>query len=301
MALITQGFFKIENPEPFWGHFITMRRGQVSGRTISPICSRPVKWGGFVFPLLLCIFLFAILLKFMRMDAVYCLGSGSRWQDNELRYSLRSLVKYVSGIEQVFVVGKKPAWLTGVIHLPMADRWNKERNIMEKVSWACACPDLSNDFLFLCDDYYALTLQDANVPAWASGDLLSLGRGISKHNNYRFSVLNTAVVLKKCGLPTHHFDVHTPIVYNKNRFVELMQAYDWDIRHGYVVNSLYANSAGIEPVWMADVKLNAAHTLQDVVRLVQGRPWWSVGDGGLTPEVKALLRELYPEKSRFEI
>jgi len=45
-----------------------------------------------------------------RVDVVYPLSNGSHWDNNELRYSLRSLEKYALNLGRVFVVGppRKP-------------------------------------------------------------------------------------------------------------------------------------------------------------------------------------------------
>ena len=48
------------------------------------------------------------------IDVVIPLGTGSRWQDNELRYCLRSIEKNLSGVNEVVIVGEKPKWLTNV-------------------------------------------------------------------------------------------------------------------------------------------------------------------------------------------
>ena len=34
------------------------------------------------------------------MDIVYCLGNGSKWDNNELRYSLRSVERYCKKLWQ---------------------------------------------------------------------------------------------------------------------------------------------------------------------------------------------------------
>jgi hypothetical protein len=55
------------------------------------------------------------------MDLVYVLGSGSRWGDNELRYSLRSVEKHLKGYNNVYLVGDKPDWVRNVTHIPKQD------------------------------------------------------------------------------------------------------------------------------------------------------------------------------------
>ena len=51
------------------------------------------------------------------MDVVYILGTGSTSNDNEIRYSLRSIEKYLIGFNVVYIVGECPKFLKGIIHL----------------------------------------------------------------------------------------------------------------------------------------------------------------------------------------
>lgn len=238
------------------------------------------------------------------MDIVYVLGRGSHFHNLELRYSLRSLEKFITNFSTVYVVGERPDWLSEhAIHLPYPDRWAcKERNIMEKIELACHLPQVSERFLQVHDDYFALQPCEAGeVKSYASGTLEALAGQIAAANTYRRSVENTAQVLKERGLSTHHFDIHVPFSYEKQKFVEAMYRYDWEKPAGYVVTSLYANTVGIPPVPLRDVKLqNPYLPLRGVVDILRGRPWWSVGNRGLTPEVRTLLQELYPTPSRFE-
>ena len=44
------------------------------------------------------------------MDIVYILGNGSKFNNEEIRYSLRSLEKFVN-FDRVFIVGECPKFL----------------------------------------------------------------------------------------------------------------------------------------------------------------------------------------------
>jgi hypothetical protein len=242
-------------------------------------------------------FLFLI----MSTDIVYVLGKGSVYDNLELRYSLRSIEKFILNFSTVYVVGERPSWITGVVHLPYPDRWRcKERNIKEKIEMACYIPQVSQKFLHVHDDHFALQSCEASmVPYYAAGSLMDLSRSIKAKNGYVYSVQNT---IKALGLlQSFNFDVHTPIIYDKDQFLSVMDRYDWDKLRGYVVKSLYGNTLAIQPVQLRDVKIRHNWPLSGVVEQLRGRPWWSVGDGGLTEQLRELLKELYPEKSRFEL
>lgn len=236
------------------------------------------------------------------MDLVYVLGSGSVWQDNELRYSLRSL-KNLSGIDKVFIVGACPKWVTNVIHLYFNDRFPcKEKNIMLKLARACGHPDLSNKFLHLHDDHFCLSSQNAeDIPNWASASLLQMGRQKpGEKNNWRDACMNTYKALTAAGLPALNYDLHYPMIFDKNLYPEVMDRYDWKEPRGFVVKSLYANTAGLTPTSFGDLKLNGESTMSGLVARLRGRPWFSIGNKALSPALKQLFPALYPEPSIWE-
>lgn len=68
------------------------------------------------------------------------LGRGSLAWDIELKYSLRSIDKYVSGIDSVLIVGKLPEWCVNVDFVQCVDISNKfvfrDNNIRAKINLA---------------------------------------------------------------------------------------------------------------------------------------------------------------------
>jgi hypothetical protein len=237
-------------------------------------------------------------------DVVYVVGRGSAWNDNELRFSMRSLAKYVSGIGKVFIVGKIPAFVTNVVPIPWPDRYPcKERNIMEKLAAACGHSQLTNQFLHVHDDHFALApVAAGEVPNFAGPvDLKGLARSVDPGNTWRESVLNAEHALRMRGLTTWNFDIHTPILIDKDRYPETMDLYDWRGKpRGFVVKSLYGNTVGLQPTHLSDIKLNDRYGLAELVRQLKGRPWFSIGNGALSPWFKNLLGELYPMPSPWE-
>lgn len=236
------------------------------------------------------------------IDVVYTLGTGSPWQDNELRYSLRSLERFISGINNVYIVGHCPDWLVNVTHLPFPDPHAcKERNIMLKTAYVCGHPDLSENFLAIHDDHFALDYQDASeILNYAGGDLKRMSQQVAKQNHWREAVLNTYNALISKGHTTNNFDIHFPILINKKIFPAVMDLYDWRTPRGYVVKSLYGNTVGIKPTRIIDMKLAQRYSTADLVTRLKGRPWFSVGNAGLNGHFKMLLEALYPKVSIFE-
>lgn len=240
------------------------------------------------------------------IDIVYVLGTGSSWQDNELRFSLRSLQTYLSDLGNVYIVGPRPKFLTNIIHIPFNDRFAcKERNIMLKLARACGHPDLSKEFLHVHDDHVCLYPQNAcDVPNWASTSLERMAEIVKKRkpaNHWWQSVYNTHKALSARGLPTKNFDLHYPMIFNKDIYPEIMDRYNWQEPRGFVVKSLYANTAGLTPTISPDLKIDYRCSIADLFTRLNGRKWFSYGPAGLTGELKRLLAAIFPEPSRFEV
>src|SRR5690349_20419873 len=98
----------------------------------------------------------------MAIDVVYPLGKGSRWKNNEIKYSLRSVEKHLQNYGKVFVIGEKPNFLANVNHIPAEDKHPiPDSNIFEKLKTACETKEISDTFLFFNDDHYLLEDFDA--------------------------------------------------------------------------------------------------------------------------------------------
>lgn len=241
----------------------------------------------------------------MPIDIVIPLGNGSRWKNNEIRFCLRAIEKYVKNYRDVYILGVRPSWLTGVKYYNHADKYNHERNIYEKIKFACNLPELSDNFLFMNDDHFITKDVDAeNYPYLYSQTLDEKVRGRGGKNNWRgagdpytISMNNTRKVLS--GHPQKYFDIHTPIIYNKAEFLRVMSLVDWNVGMGYVIKSLYANFLNIEGEKGGDIKI-ASSSYKDIKKRIEGVSVFSVSDSANGVGLKHLMNELYPAKSKYE-
>jgi len=152
------------------------------------------------------------------MDVVYILGKGSCWQNNELRYSLRSVDKFVIDLERVFIVGECPKWLRNIIHIPAKDPYpQKWRNGYHKIITACEDPRVSEEFLLMNDDFFIIKpIRAEEYPFYHSGSLARKQPRINR--KFLTTQENTSVYLKKHNRGNFNFCVHRPIRYNKKLF-----------------------------------------------------------------------------------
>jgi hypothetical protein len=236
------------------------------------------------------------------------LGFGSRHNDIELRYCLRSIEAHLSGYGDIFLIGHKPKWVNKVIHIPAEDEqrtWWKERNIYRKILLACEDPRVSDDFLFMNDDHFLLKDYVAGeFPYYWDG---YLDEHTGREDQYGASVRNTRNLFKG---NYRHYDVHAPIVYNKKHFRLFTSMTSWDLKHGYCIKTLYSVSVGVieskdeilNGPQCPDLKINQPLPPAKIKELLTGRSWFSVDNkafdigGGMA----GVLQELYPNKSQYE-
>lgn len=237
------------------------------------------------------------------MDIVYVLGTGSLWKNNELRYSLRSIQKYLNGFGKIFIVGECPEWITGIVHLPCQDiPKRKEWSIMNKIMCACNSELVSNDFIFFNDDHFLLKPVDvADINYWYSCSLVQ--KAIISNGPNKSKAVNTMEVIDP---ESPFYDIHTPMIYNKQEFRKIMlnPAINWHEKD-YLVKTLYANMSSLDSVdvyrrHMKDCKISVRMGYDMIRDKIKDRVVFSIGPAAVKADLKRVLNELYPDQSIYE-
>lgn len=237
------------------------------------------------------------------IDAVYPLGTGSRWSDSEIRFSLRSLQKNFPELGRVFIVGEKPDWLTNVIHIPLPDsyRGNKDANLIAKVLAACKA-GISPRFIRLSDDEFFLRPTTyAEMPPLFTLDLTRQPDSYFS-TTWNRHLRNTRDRLQECNLPALHYDTHCPNAYHRDKFVKIMGQHPWQTTP-YTINTLYYNAAGNKGRPAGSEHVALQQPIRDEAELrkkLAGPRFANITDGAITPALQNVLLDLFPEPSRFE-
>lgn len=236
------------------------------------------------------------------MDVVYIVGTGSRWQNNELRFSLRSVDRFLKNYDRVFIVGHKPEFVTNVEWIPCKDISEYAGvNIMYKLKLACKVRDISDSFVFFNDDYYLLKDRDTDdIGMGYSGTLQERLARINAETSYKPVLQNTIKILISEHRATRNFDIHTPNIYHKGSLLYTMGKYDWSIPYGYTLKSLYGNNFnnGYEE---SEYNLKKNTSKEQFFEQLKDKPLFSSGSRVGSPETLTFFEELYPDKSRFEL
>lgn len=184
------------------------------------------------------------------MDALYIVLSG-RLSD-ELVYSLRSLDTCFS-VDRVFFMGR-PHGNWNVTIVPgtfekYGDKWSNLDHAWRQIPHV---DGLSEEFLYMNDDFFFMRETDA-IPVMYRGEL---GTSVPR-DNYAVGRIEVRAFLEEHDLPILNYEMHVPMVLNKNKIAEMYGLWDRDTLFGFQ-RSLYGNVTQIGGIESQDVKCGDA-------------------------------------------
>lgn len=214
------------------------------------------------------------------MDVLYIIGGGSSWNNDELRYSLRSL-KNCQDVDKVWIVGNKPAFLRNIEYLWVEDKFDWWKNAFIKTKAAIES-GISKDFLLMNDDFFMLEpFRADDYPYYHKGELPQ-----DEENEYRKVLFNTRRILEELGKTTYHFGVHCPIRINGEKYLRLEKYFNQPVSARCLYGNFYCNGVKIE-----DNKGSVVKTSESKC--------YSANDAVTLDTFKELNR-LFPDPSQWE-
>ena len=227
------------------------------------------------------------------MDIVYVLHNYIATNQEELRYSVRSLVNY--DYNRLWFAGGLPEGIVpdGAIHHQQIgnSKWEKVRSTLLKV---CSCPDISEDFILFNDDFFIMRPQGYQTYVLEK-DLEEHGKGILRrrgnHSRYAKNLVRLSKDLRAEGYPILSYAVHAPMAFNRQKLAAVLKKYPAMPMY----RALYGNVYQVPATPTHDFKV---HTLE-------GTPNWPIvsttegvfKDGA----IGRIIRETFTEKSRYEL
>lgn len=221
------------------------------------------------------------------MHILYFVRKG---ENEELRYSLRSL-RNLPDVECVWIVGDKPAWVTGVEFLQGNRHMLKSANVYDNLR--IACREIPHDELVICNDDFYVTAPVESLP--------SLHRGLLKDHYlhcagaWRRSLHQTYRWLTKEGIKAPlSYELHIPVRMDRLMLGEVLERADDGIRPPKQWRTLYGNVYSIESTKAPDVRLHVGTKKLPT-------PFASSEDGVFVRgKYAAQLEKLFPEASPYE-
>ena len=214
------------------------------------------------------------------MDVVYYVRRGE--QNEELRYSLRSLVNLPH--ERVWVVGYKPAWVTGVEHIAGNRKHSPHENAIDNLR--LACEHLGERFIVFNDDFYVMEPIDA-VPSWHDGPLAE--KLAQVHGAYRNHLRAAASLLPADAVA---WTLHIPLVVERDPLDAVLATLDGKVPPEW--RTMYGNLTGATGTQHEDVKVRRRR--DDV----PAGPFLSSSDGTFHWLLRH-LRQRFPVPGPYEV
>jgi glycosyltransferase involved in cell wall biosynthesis len=174
------------------------------------------------------------------IDVVYPL-TRSRWNNQELRYSIRSLEQYCTGYRDIHVIGILPSWLQNTRYHPYFDKYAKAQNIMRKLIHAARCEEISDPFLYINDDH--IFVKDTNVSQmpYLYGDPTHI-LSRPEEDPYRHTVLQTLRLYPGA----RYYDIHKPMLIYKEQMLRVAEQCPYmDHSRGLLVKTSYCDISNI--------------------------------------------------------
>lgn len=239
------------------------------------------------------------------MDVVYILGNGSQWYNYEIKYSVRSIVKHHRN-PKVFIIGEKPDFFnySRIIHFAFSDKSHTQKNIWDKVYFACHQKEIGDDFLFTNDDHFILD-DFSDYPYYYQGSLNKQDWFRCMHANPYYNIVSrTYHILNALNMPILFYDIHTPMMINKYKFIACYNYFKNYLESfpGLVMKSVYCNFNNIKGVSLDDLKIKSRLDYGSLKKAINNRVVFSISDRCCSAALLKLLNELYPQKyGIFEI
>lgn len=244
------------------------------------------------------------------MDILYVLGTDSNWENNEIRYSLRSLDKYGKNVGRIFIATPRlPEFINQneITWIPSQDPTDRNhKNIQSKIEEAIYHSEISDDFLLSSDDHFFIRETDFdNYPYYHKGNLPSkLKEG--RDNGYWQSLVQTRKILEDFDLPVYSTNPHCNTHYNRLVYIENQAIFDagWNTKTGTETNCIMGNlliERGARYTKYRDVKIYHIQDRDDLLRQIGENHCFSIADSSLEEGMAAFLKETYPNKSKYEL
>ena len=248
------------------------------------------------------------------MDVVYVLGHGSKWDDNELRYSLRSIVNNGIGLGDVYIISDYlPEFINPekVKHIHFGDASNLSpcQNVYNKLQALFSRTDLQQ-FLFSSDDHFFIKPVYFNRwPLHYKGDKMP-DYGVKGVGDRRYTqtMIDTYQMMRRLNLDTKYYEGHTNKLYTREAWDYLTARGAWEgmftTAYGVSTNSPMAAAikrlhANTPCIYRQDIKLRSLNTPADF-ELLKSAVSFSIYDCAIDSGVADYLQHEFPQKCRFE-
>ena len=226
-------------------------------------------------------------------DVVYILKPDI--ETDELRYSLRSVDENFPHRKVWFVCGQPKGFQPDgrLEHAQVGcNKWSQIRSSMLKI---LKCDEITEDFFLFNDDFFVMKRATGTFTNFSDGTLTrrieELVTDCKGYNSYAKTLLKANEELKSLGCPQMNYDLHTPMLINKQKMATAINQCS-----SPQMRSVYGNINRIPYVEHPDVKV------YDMNSVPECPDYLSTNDETFEKgKVGQYIRATFAKPSRFEV
>ena len=216
------------------------------------------------------------------MNFVWMLGSGSNHQNEEIRYSIRSVLKFHPE-STITIVGELPKFYSGDHYYYPDETNNPYVNVWKKMEYAST---LFNEWVCMNDDFYLL--KPFKPKHYYYKDIRRHARTVGS-GNWGMCIKNTAKLLPD----TKRWTIHSPLPIVSKDFIRIANMYPNRHEKPISARAVYCHHEDrFDKVEMRDVKYRG--TIRKPIKT----PFFSIANN--FRRNRELFERLYPEKCKYE-
>ena len=221
--------------------------------------------------------------------------------DDEIRWSVRSVEQNYQGKSKITIIGDKPPWYSGH-YIPQA-RVGKHttnrpfRDMLTKVWTMATHSEVDREFVWMMDDVYLI--KPVTV------DELATPRAVkwfeSESNSWQKRKRNTMTALLAAGRTVHDYATHLPHVAEKDKLRQVYEEFRlhentllWEVLYG---NTFRGQPQSPFPFFR---RIQRRMSVEDLKRLTQEASVFNHTAAAWSPAVREFLSELLPNASSCE-
>ena len=231
------------------------------------------------------------------IDALYIVGTGSKFNNKELLYSLRTLDKHGRNVGRVIISGECPAFVdkNKIVHVDSKDISTPSVNHWHKVKEAFKNTDATRVLLMYDDVFFCKDTDCENYPYYQRGELPAEDK-IAKWGHIQYVARKW---LERNGYTTHHYGLHLPIIYEKDKFEKLDKVFQgFRAQGGVSVRSIYGNVYAPGATYREDVKMFVDYW--DMDEWLKDKECFSSSPVNFDKSILRWLQANFKDKSRWE-
>ena len=229
------------------------------------------------------------------MDIVYFVKDAQT--NNELRYSIRSVVKNMP-YKRIWIFGGCPYNITPDVHVRAEQNGHsKWENVHNMYQLACSNKELTDNFIMFNDDFYIMQPMSKIIPMYRctlDEHIALLEAKFAHSNNYTKILRRCNEELKELGKSRLSYELHVPFIFNKHKLEKLINRFPKQ----NCTRTLYGNLYSIGGVQSNDVKIFSPKPDFDY----KNSPLLSSEDGidNVNNDAWRYIRQSLREKSGYE-